>query len=148
MAMKSLLTIALEWATRSFGESQMLNPGTRSLRVVEEAIELAQACNVPEVTIELCVSQVYGRPKGVINQEVGGVLMTIYLFIAGLGHLYGSHDPEEYFVDELCRVLAKPPKHFADRNAAKIEAGLEVPTPVKAATQKTCPTCGGNCGQC
>src|ERR1035437_3281364 len=120
--MKNPLAIALDWGTRSFGGSQMLNPGTRSLRVVEEAVELAQACNVPQETIELCVREVYSRPKGDVNQEVGGVLMTIYLFIASLCH----HDPEWYFVTELRRVLAKSPKHFADRNAAKIAAGLDV----------------------
>ena len=126
MALKSLLGIALDWATRSFGEQQMHNPGTRSLRVVEEAIELCQSCDVPQETVELCVREVYARPKGVVNQEVGGVLMTIYLFIAGLGHLYGGDDPEWYFVTELRRVLGKPPKHFADRNAAKVAAGLDV----------------------
>ena len=120
--MKNLLAIALDWGTRSFGEVQMHSPGTRSLRVVEEAIELAQACNVPQETVELCVREVYSKPKGDVNQEVGGVLMTIYLFVAGLCH-YG---PEHYFVTELRRVLAKPPKHFADRNAAKIAAGLDV----------------------
>lgn len=124
--MKNLLAIALDWATRSFGKAQMRNPGTRSLRVVEEAIELAQSCNVPQETIELCVREVYSKPKGIVNQEVGGVLMTIYMFIAGVGHLYGGDDPEWYFVTELRRVLAKPPKHFADRDAAKIAAGLDV----------------------
>ena len=125
--MKNLLAIALDWGIRSFGEVQMHSPGTRSLRVVEEAIELAQACNVPEETVKLCVREVYGRPMGAVNQEVGGVLMTIYLFIAGCGRVYGDTDPKWYFVNELRRVLAKPPKHFSDRNAAKIAAGLDVP---------------------
>lgn len=127
--MKHLLRLALEWAIRSFGDDQMRNLPLRSLRVVEEAIELAQACGVPKETVALCVDKVYERPTGEIAQEIGGVLMTIYLFVAArarpdhLGRI-GQESPDEYFVDELARVLAKSPEHFAKRNAEKLSLGL------------------------
>ena len=125
--MKHLLDIALDWARRSFPDEQMKNPATRSLRVVEEAMELAQACDVPLETVQLCATTVYSRPKGDVAQEIGGVLMTIYLFVGALGWLYGGHSPIFFFVKELRRVLAKPPKHFTDRNAEKTALGLDVP---------------------
>ena len=121
-----LIAIAFDWAVRSFKIEQMNNPGTRALRVGEESTELMQACEVPRETAHLMIDRVYDRAVGEVPQEIGGVLMTIFLFVAGLGHRYGSNDPIHYFVKELRRVLAKPPKHFADRNAEKIALGLDV----------------------
>ena len=133
------------------------NPGTRSLRVFEEGAELAQACDVPYELAEQCLRDVYSRKKGDVSQEVGGVLMTIFLFIAGIGWMFGGDDPVWYFVTELRRVLkkeAEKPGTFAARNAQKIE----VPRPARARLDdlralpmpkaaKECSTCGGNCGQ-
>ena len=141
--MRHLLAVALDWANRCFPEEQMRNPATRSLRVFEESAELAQACHVPYETALQCLKDVYVRPKGEPVQEIGGVLMTIYLFVAALGHYYEGDEPGHYFAKELRRVLAKPPKHFADRNAEKIEVTRH---PTQGGGE--CPTCGGNCGQC
>ncbi len=123
-----LLDIALDWGRRSFGE-QMNHPGTRALRVLEEAAELAQACGVPAETAKQCVNVVYDRPVGDVTQEVGGVLMTIFMFVRSLGFLYSGTDPIHYFVAELRRVLGKSPKHFTDRNQEKINLGLQVEKP-------------------
>jgi len=108
----------------------MHDPQVWALIVLEEAAELAQSCGVPPETAELCLREVYARPPGDTSQEIGGVLMTIYLFVAALGWTYSNvdgNDPLHYFAAELRRVLVKPPKHFADRNAAKIATGLDVP---------------------
>ena len=61
--MRHLLAIALDWARRCFGEAQMKNPATRSLRVLEEAAELAQSCGVPsrKPPSFVCVKSTHGR---------------------------------------------------------------------------------------
>jgi hypothetical protein len=121
--MRNLLAIALDWAKRSFGEDQMKNPGTRALRVVEEAIELCQSVHVDKALVHQCVDEMYAREPGDPVQEIGGVLMTIYLFIASMGWMYGGDSPGFYFAKELRRVLdkeAKNPGIFAKRNAEKI----------------------------
>lgn len=122
--MQHLIDIAFDWAMRCFGIAQMNDPYTRSLRVGEEAMELMQACYVEREKMHQMVDIVCDRAVGEVHQEIGGVLMTIFLFVAGVGHHYRGNDPTSYFVTELRRVLAKPPKHFEDRNAEKIALGL------------------------
>jgi NTP pyrophosphatase (non-canonical NTP hydrolase) len=119
--MKPTTIIALDWAIRSFGEDHVHNFPIRSLRVAEEAVELAQAYNVPREKLIDLVNIVYDRPKGNPNQEIGGVLMTITVLCAALGF-----DPDEGFERELRRVLAKSSTHFAKRNQEKIDLGLTV----------------------
>lgn len=131
--MKHLLNIALDWAKRSFGDEQMKNPGTRALRVHEESAELCQSVHVPLELVLQDVRDVYARPPGDPAQEIGGVLMTIYLFVRSLGWMYGSGSPAYFFATELRRVLAKPPKHFTDRNAQKIEVPMQSPVGVPGA---------------
>ena len=111
----SLTKIAFDWGVRCFGREQMSNHGTRSLRVVEEAIELCQAAGVSREDAYRVVSQVYERPAGEFKQEIGGVLMTAFLMCEMM-----SYDVEEVFTSELRRVLNKPPEHFAMRNKEKI----------------------------
>lgn len=123
--MKHLLEIAYDWALRCFGYEHMTNEPVRALRVGEEAIELMQACKVNRELAHLLVDQVYDRPVGNVPQEIGGVLMTIYLFCMVFGLRHWGRDPQEYFVHELRRVLGKPPKHFTGRNEEKISSGLD-----------------------
>lgn len=117
--MRATVAIALDWAIRCFGREHVYNDRIRSLRVAEEAVELAQACHVPKEKMLELVEIVYSRPVGDIQQEIGGVLMTTCV----LGARYGW-DMEEIFEAELLRVLSKSPAHFTARNEEKIGLGL------------------------
>lgn len=49
----------------------------RNDRFIEEALELVQASAYPAERAHALVEYVYGRPQGDINQEVGGVMVTL-----------------------------------------------------------------------
>jgi hypothetical protein len=120
--MSILARIATSWALRSFGESHVTNIPERSLRTVEEAIELCQALKVPKETVLACVENVYSKEPGDPVQELGGVLMTASIMCEVMGL-----EPDIVTEVELQRVLGKPPSHYAARNQAKLDLGLAVP---------------------
>lgn len=117
--MRHTVTIALDWAIRCFGSGHVYDQAVRSLRIAEEAVELAQAYGLPKEKLIDLVNIVYSRPPGRPEQELGGVLMTTFVLCGARGQ-----DPEAVFVEELCRVLAKSPEHFAKRNHEKLNLGL------------------------
>lgn len=119
MTTRVLTRLAFEWAVRSFGIEHVQNRKLRALRLLEEAVELAQAFEVPKDKIMNLVEVVYQRPPGDPAQELGGVMVTT----AVLAGTYGSN-PEFFFEEELARVLAKPPEHFAQRNQEKLDLGM------------------------
>lgn len=119
--MNYLIQVAWDWANRCFG-AQMTDAPTRALRVLEEAAELAQSSGVPLESAGKCLGMVYSRERGTPHQEMGGVLMTAYLFCRLQGWA-----PEEVFASELRRVLkreAERPGTFAERNKEKVDLGL------------------------
>lgn len=118
--MSALSRIAHEWAVRCFGDKHVINSGTRSLRTVEEAIELCQALGVSRELAHKAVDTVYSRPIGEPEQEIGGVLLTINILCESLGV-----DADALFERELRRVLMKSPEHFAKRNKDKVDLGLD-----------------------
>lgn len=117
--MKHLQFLANAWARRAFGANHITNSGIRALRLLEKAIELAQAEGIQRHMVDHCTAVVYGRPIGSAHQEIGGVLMTsaVYCSCNGL-------DMETVLRNELDRVLAKPLDQFAQRNQDKIDLGL------------------------
>lgn len=117
--MKPTTDIALDWAVRCFGSEHVYNKPIRSLRIAEEAIELAQAFDIPKDKVLGLVEMVYSRPKGHPQQEIGGVMMTTTVLCAAMGM-----DADDAFQVELRRVLAKPADHFAKRNQDKIDLGM------------------------
>lgn len=134
--MKPLTAIAYDWAVRCFGRDHVTNPRVRALRLVEEAVEVAQALDVSRETITDLVGVVYARPKGFPAQEIGGVMMTVTVLCAALGL-----EPDDMFEAELRRVLAKSPEHFAERNREKIGLGLDAAPPSQGMRPRRCPRC-------
>ena len=117
---QGLAEIARDWAIRCFGKEHVYNNSVRALRCVEEAVELAQAYDVPLETMLKLVKTVYARPKGDPYQEIGGVLLTVCVLCASR-----ALNVEQVLLDELRRCLEKPPKEFAQRNQDKINLGLD-----------------------
>jgi hypothetical protein len=108
-----------EWAKAAFSEEQASSPPQRGLRLLEEAVELFQACGGDRDSARRLVDFVFDRPPGEIGQEIGGVGVTTLALAAAVGL---SADAEER--REVDRVLSRPVEEFARRNRAKNDAGF------------------------
>lgn len=71
----------LEWLGRVWPK-QLHDPEERALRFGEESIELVQTEGVTREQMHKLVDQVYDKPAGEPEQEVGGVLMTLSAYLA------------------------------------------------------------------
>lgn len=111
--------LVVDWGMRCFGVEHMINYQVRALRLVGEAIELAQAVDVPVDRLHACVGVVYSRPKGDTLQELGGVFITAIAMAGCCGFAI-----EDVIETELHRCLSKTPEHFAERNKEKLNLGL------------------------
>jgi NTP pyrophosphatase (non-canonical NTP hydrolase) len=66
-----------EWIQTAFPDSTW-NPKVRALLVLEEAIELAQAFDIPLEKAREQLEHTYSRPKGEPAQELAGVQLTLF----------------------------------------------------------------------
>lgn len=109
------------WCAEAFGSDHAASVPERALRLIEEAVEAAQAAGINSVMAHRLVDHVYSRPAGELEQELGGVGLTL-LALASAAGMDADHAEQQ----ELNRVLSKPASHFTARNAAKIAAGLSI----------------------
>ena len=116
---KILERIIFDWGVRCFGIEHMANPRVRAVRLVEEAVELAQSVGVEAAQLRKLVNMVYSRPPGVMYQELGGVMVTTSAFCSCVGI-----DAEHVLEAEVRRCLKKSPEHFAKRNQEKLQLGM------------------------
>lgn len=65
------------WARECLGVPAFNNTGERCARLLEEALECAQAGGLRYADAVRLVNNVYARPAGIISQEVGGVALTL-----------------------------------------------------------------------
>jgi len=66
------------WLHDCFGiATNACEPRERSHRFLEEALELAQACECSAAEAHELVEYVFNRPVGDIEQEVGGTMVTL-----------------------------------------------------------------------
>jgi hypothetical protein len=68
---------ASTWVGDTFGFKCMASGRERALRFLEEAMELAQACDLSKADTAAMMDYVYSRPPGAVPDEIGGVLMTL-----------------------------------------------------------------------
>lgn len=69
---------AFKWWEECLGSlGEPLSSPQRVHRFIEESLELAQACDIPKEEVLALVEYVYNRPKGLVHQEVGGVLVCL-----------------------------------------------------------------------
>jgi NTP pyrophosphatase (non-canonical NTP hydrolase) len=66
-----------DWVLSCFGIESARDHVERRSRFLEEALELFQACNGSETDALALVAYVYSRKQGGIEQETGGVLVTL-----------------------------------------------------------------------
>jgi NTP pyrophosphatase (non-canonical NTP hydrolase) len=65
------------WMTEVFGSDNLADPRVRTMRFLEEAVELAQSIGVTQSDVDRVTNYVFARPIGEPEQEVGGVMVTL-----------------------------------------------------------------------
>lgn len=87
------------WMMLCFGAEIAADRVERSDRFIEEALELVQASGYSADRAHALVDYVFNRPQGDINQEVGGVMVTLAAHC--LAHGVNMHEAGE---TELARI--------------------------------------------
>ncbi len=66
-----------DWLLACFGPVIAADKTERNHRFLEEALELVQACGASRDECRQLVDYVFSRPAGDLEQEVGGVMVTL-----------------------------------------------------------------------
>lgn len=108
------------WAKNAFGEASS-TPKERARRVLEEALELAQAEGVHAAEAQKLLEYTYGRPQGEPAQELGGVMLTTLLYAE-------ARELSRHAVEtaEVNRVLQIPIEAMRARHKLKAQAGVAI----------------------
>lgn len=110
----------LRWATSTFGVPA-LSIEERISRLLEEAIELAQAEGFSPERAHALIDHVYTKAPGEPVQEAGGVGVTLLAYCATA--MFSADEAEAL---EFGRVLAIAPSHFRQRQNVKADNGVAV----------------------
>lgn len=108
----------LDWAVETFGVVAA-DPKERILRFLEEAIELAHACGVDDLTLHKVEARVYGRPAGEPAKEMAQCAVTL----KALAEVHRV-DLIDIEVEEIDRVHSIPKEEWTRRHAAKTALGI------------------------
>jgi len=129
-----------EWVRTRIGADHM-NSRERSMRLLEEAVELAQAEGISWGLAAKQVAHVYDREPGEPSQEAAGVAICLLGWCASTSHTF-----EDLATKELARIEAKPLDQIRGSLARKADADLvTMPTPGPAAPRQSpryCEPCG------
>ena len=89
------------------------------MRLLEEAIELAQSEGITLEQITRQAAHVYNRPAGEPSQEAAGVAITLLGWCASTGNTF-----DDLAHKELARIEAKPVQEIRGSVARKQDADL------------------------
>ena len=103
---------------KCFGPKIPLDKTERNYRFFEEATELVQACGMTKEDCYKLIEYVYNRPVGEIEQEIGGVMVTL----AALTHANGAN-LRHCSVNEYNRIIDNIEKIRAKQVAKTIKSG-------------------------
>jgi hypothetical protein len=106
------------WVVDRLGEQCLMDRQERALRLLEEALELAQAEGISVSTAERTKDRVYARPPGEPAQEFGGVMVCAYGWAVAAGE-----DPDVLTEREIARIEAVPAEVTRAKHAAKAASG-------------------------
>ena len=106
------------WVRSRFGDSNM-KPIERAARLLEEAIELAQAEGMSATDAHRLTDFVYDKPAGEPKQEIGGIGVCLLAWGAATGENIWTLTR-----NELARIEAKSAEHFHERHKIKSDAGV------------------------
>lgn len=104
------------WMMACFGPEISADRIERNHRFLEEALELVQSCGCTRDEAHQLVDYVYGRPVGEINQEIGGVMITLAALCLAQGldmHAAGETELARVWtkIDKIRTKQAAKPKH-------------------------------------
>lgn len=109
----------VEWVETRFGKAIMQNRHERTIRVLEEAIELAQAEGITFADADKLTKRVYSRPAGHPRQEVAGIGVTLLAYCACT-----IVDFDLVMEQEIMRIEEMPWDHFRKKQQEKADAGV------------------------
>ncbi|MDQ4625063.1 hypothetical protein [Janthinobacterium lividum] len=104
------------WMMACFGAEISADTAERNHRLLEETLELVQACGCAASEAHQLVDYVYGRPVGERAQEVGGVMVTLATLCLAQGldmHAAGETELARIWtkVEVIRAKQAAKPKH-------------------------------------
>lgn len=104
------------WMMECFGPEIAADKIERNHRFIEEALELVQANGCTKSEAHQLVDYVYDRDQGDINQEVGGVMVTLAALCLAIGvdmHAAGETELARVWtkIDKIRAKQAAKPRH-------------------------------------
>jgi hypothetical protein len=119
------------WMMACFGAEIANDKLERGDRFIEEALELLQAADYPRDRIYQLIAYVYGRPKGEMHQEIGGVMITLAAFC--LAHGYDMHHAGEQELERIwTKVEAIRAKQAAKPTGSSLPVAVSGPVDIAA----------------
>jgi hypothetical protein len=112
------------WVRTCIGEAHM-HSRERAMRLLEEAVELAQAEGITAALVAKQVQHVYSRPPGGPGEEAAGVAVCLLGWCAATGHRFA-----DLALAEVERIEAKPLDRILGSLARKADADLVTCVPV------------------
>jgi hypothetical protein len=111
------------WIVSRIGADHM-HSRERSMRMLEESVELSQAEGITREQVIRQVDHVFARPAGEPAQEAAGVAICLLGWCASMGVSF-----ESLAAGELARIEAKPIDQIRGSLARKADADLVVVVP-------------------
>jgi hypothetical protein len=110
-----------KWVRDTFPHGQASNIPEQATRLLEEALECAQAAGVPACMANKLIYRVYGKEPGDLAKEIGQVGLCILTLSVAAGV---SADNEE--AAEVAHVIAQPASYYHERYARKVAGGFTI----------------------
>jgi len=86
----------LRWLYNVFGANALHDSEERALRFGEESLELIQSLGITEEQAAALVKQVFSKPIGETEQELGGTMVTLAALCAVTGLNAGAAFAKEF----------------------------------------------------
>jgi hypothetical protein len=115
---RSLGKRILSWVESIFGK-ESITSRERATRVVEEAIELAQAEGISLCLLQKVTNRVFSRPAGSATKEASQLALTLWAYCESQ-----SISPVELAAEEADRVESLPKDYWQKRHDAKRAQGI------------------------
>lgn len=117
----ALQRVVGHWVVRYIGPDLLIDRRERALRVLEEAIELAQAEGLSRDSVARLSDRAFSRPAGEPRSEAAGVLVTLLAWAVG-----AQVSLWDEAIREVRRIHRLPPEAVRLKQAEKARAGCAV----------------------